>query len=126
MAELAKRKLRSKIPQLELALEGKLEDHHRFLLRLQLDRLERVEGDLGVLEQHIQEKLQPYAAQLALLQEIPGVEQTLAAVIIAELGVDMSVFQSVSQMASWAGVCPGNNESAGKRKSSCVPKGMST
>jgi transposase len=123
MAELAKRKLRSKIPQLELALEGKLEDHHRFLLRLQLDRLERVEGDLGVLEQHIQDKLQPYAAQLALLQEIPGVEQTLAAVIIAELGVDMSVFQSVSQMASWAGVCPGNNESAGKRKSSRIPKG---
>ena len=123
MAELAKRKLRSKIPQLELALEGRLEDHHRFLLKLQLDRLERVEGDLAVLQQHIQEKLQPYAAQLALLQEIPGVEQTLAAVIIAELGVDMSVFQSVSQLASWAGVCPGNNESAGKRKSSRIPKG---
>jgi transposase len=123
MAELAKRKLRSKIPQLELALEGKLEDHHRFLLKLQLHRLERVEGDLAVLQQHIQEKLQPYAAQLALLQEIPGVERTLAAVIIAELGVDMSVFQSVSQLASWAGVCPGNNESAGKRKSSRIPKG---
>jgi transposase len=59
MAELAKGKLRSKIPQLELALEGKLEDHHRFLLELQLDRLERVEGDLAVLEQHIQEKLAP-------------------------------------------------------------------
>ena len=65
MAELAKRKLRSKIPQLELALEGRLEDHHRFLLKLQLDRLERVEGDLAVLEQHLQEKLEPYAAQLA-------------------------------------------------------------
>jgi transposase len=123
MAELAKGKLRSKIPQLELALEGKLEDHHRFLLKLQLDRLERVEGDLAVLEQHIQEKLAPYAAQLALLDEIPGIDWTLAAVIIAELGVDMSVFQSVSQLASWAGVCPGNNESAGKRKSSRIPKG---
>jgi transposase len=123
MAELAKGKLRSKIPQLELALEGKLEEHHRFLLKLQLDRLERVEGDLAALERRIQEKLQPYATQLALLQEIPGVEQTLAAVIIAELGVDMSVFQSVSQLASWAGVCPGNNESAGKRKSSRIPKG---
>jgi transposase len=123
MAELAKGKLRSKIPQLELALEGKLEDHHRFLLKLQWDRLERVEGDLAVLEQHIQEKLAPYAAQLALLDEIPGIDWTLAAVIIAELGVDMSVFQSVSQLASWAGVCPGNNESAGKRKSSRIPKG---
>jgi transposase len=123
MAELAQKRLRSKIPQLELALEGKLEEHHRFLLKLQLDRLERVESDLAALEQRIQEKLQPYAAQLALLQEIPGVERTLAAVIIAELGVDMSVFQSVSQVASWAGVCPGNNESAGKRKSSRIPKG---
>jgi transposase len=88
-----------------------------------LDRLERAEGDLAVLEKHIQEKLEPYAAQLALLDEIPGVDRTLAAVIIAELGVDMSVFQSVSQLASWAGVCPGNNESAGKRRSSRIPKG---
>jgi transposase len=123
MAELAQRKLRSKIPQLQLALEGKLEDHHRFLLKLQLDRLERAEGDLAVLEQRIQQKLEPYTTQLALLDEIPGVDWTLAAVIIAELGVDMSVFQSVSQLASWAGVCPGNNESAGKRKSSRIPKG---
>jgi len=74
---------RKKISELELALEGKLEEHHRFLLKLQLDRLERVESDLAALEQRIQEKLQPYAAQLALLQEIPGVERTLAAVIIA-------------------------------------------
>jgi transposase len=123
MADLAKGLLRKKIPELELALEGKLEEHHRFLLKLQMDRLERVESDLAALEQRIQEKLQPYAAQLALLQEIPGVEHTLAAVIIAELGVDMTVFQSVSQLASWAGVCPGNNESAGKRKSSRIPKG---
>jgi transposase len=92
MAQLAKRRLRSKIPELELALEGKLEQHHRFLLRLQLDRLQAVEQDLTTLEQHIQEKLQPYAAQLALLQEIPGVDWTLAASIISELGVDMGVF----------------------------------
>jgi transposase len=98
MAELAKGLLRKKIPELELALEGKL-------------------------EQHIRQKLEPYAAQLALLDEIPGVDWTLATVIIAELGVDMSVFGSVSQLASWAGVCPGNNESAGKRKSSRIPSG---
>jgi transposase len=123
MAELAKGKLRRKIPQLELALEGKLQEHHRFLLQLQQDRLDAVEKDLATLEHRIRQKLEPYAAQLALLQEIPGVDQTLAAVIIAELGVDMSVFHSVSQLASWAGVCPGNNESAGKRKSSRIPKG---
>jgi len=123
MAELAKGKLRNKIPQLELALEGKLEEHHRFLLQLQQDRLDAAGRDLATLEQRIQQKLEPYAAQIALLQEIPGVDWTLAAVIIAELGIDMSVFQSVSQLASWAGVCPGNNESAGKRKSAHIPKG---
>jgi transposase len=123
IAQLAKGLLRKKIPELEPALEGRLEEHHRFLLELQLRRLQAVEEDLALLERRIQEKLKPYAAQLALLQEIPGVDWTLAAVIIAELGVDMNVFQSVSQAASWAGVCPGNNESAGKRKSSRIPKG---
>ena len=123
MAELAKKQLRKKIPELELALEGRVEEHHRFLLKLQLDRLESVQKDLEVLEQRMQQRLEPYTAQLALLDEIPGVDWTLAAVIIAELGVDMSVFDNVSQLASWAGVCPGNNESAGKRKSSRIPKG---
>ena len=123
MAEMAKGKLRKKIFELEPALEGKLEEHHRFLLRLQLDRLQAVEKDLALLEQRIQEKLRPYEAQVTLLDEIPGVDRTLAAVIIAEMGVDMSVFQNVSQLASWSGVCPGNNESAGKRKSSRIPKG---
>ena len=123
MAELAKGKLRNKIPQLQLALEGNLEEHHRFLLQLQQDRLDAAARDLATLEQRIQQKLEPYAVQVALLQEIPGADWTLAAVIIAELGIDMSVFQSVSQLASWAGVCPGNNESAGKRKSTRIPKG---
>ena len=123
MAQLAKNKLRNKIPELELALDGRIEEHHRFLLKLQLDRLESVEKDIEVLQQRIQQKLQPYTTQLALLDQIPGVDWTLAAVIIAELGVDMSVFENVSQLASWAGVCSGNNESAGKRKSSRIPKG---
>jgi transposase len=123
MADLAKKKLRKKIPELQPALEGRLEEHHRFLLRLQLDRAEAAEKDLVSLEQCIREKIKPYELQLTLLQEIPGVDWTLAAVIIAELGVDMSVFETVSQLASWAGVCPGNNESAGKRKSSRIPKG---
>ncbi|HEX2713474.1 MAG TPA: IS110 family transposase [Candidatus Acidoferrales bacterium] len=123
MAQLAKRQMRKKIPVLELALEGKVEEHHRFLLRVQLRRLQAVEEDLSVLEYRIQEKLQPYAAEATLLDEIPGVDETLAAAIIAEMGVDMGVFGSVSQLASWAGICPGNNESGGKRKSSRIPKG---
>jgi len=123
MAELAKKQMRKKIPALELALEGKVEEHHRFLLSVQLRRLRTVEEDLGILEQRIQEKLEPYAVQFALLQEIPGIDGKLAAAIIAELGVDMNVFGSVPQLASWAGICPGNNESGGKRKSSRIPKG---
>jgi transposase len=123
MAKLAKAQLRKKIQELEPALEGKLEPHHRFLLALQLNRVEAAEADLATLEEQIQQKLEPYAAQMALLDEIPGVNRGLAAVIIAELGVDMKVFESVSQLASWAGVCPGSNESAGKRKSSRTTKG---
>ena len=123
MAQLAKGRLRNKVQDLELALEGKIEEHHRFLLQLQLDRLQAAEQDLDKLEQRIQEKLQPYATQQTLLQEIPGVDRTVAAVTIAEMGVDMSVFASVSQLASWTGLCPGNNESAGKRKGSPIPKG---
>jgi len=122
-AGLAMGKLRKRIPELEPALEGKLEEHHRFLLRLQLDRLETAEKDLAILEQRIQEKLKPYEAQVTLLDEIPGVDWTLAAVIIAELGVDMKVFGNVAQLSSWTGIAPGNNESAGKRKSSRIPKG---
>lgn len=123
MAELAKRKLRDKIPQLELALEGRMEEHHRYLLKVQLHRLEAIEQDLSQLEARIQQRLQPYQKQFDLLKQIPGVDATIAAVIIAEMGVDMGVFPSASQAASWAGVSPGNHESAGKRKSGRVTKG---
>lgn len=117
MAELAVGKLRSKAPELERALEGRMEEHHRRLLRLQMRRLQQVDADIAEVEAWIAEKLKPYAPQLELLRQIPGVDETLAAVIIAELGVDMSVFGSVGQVVAWAGVCPGNHESAGKKQS---------
>ena len=82
-----------------------------------------LEQDLAELDARIEEKLQPYQEQMQLLKEIPGVDWTLAAVIIAELGVDMKVFASAAQLACWGGVCPGNNESAGKRKSGRTSKG---
>jgi transposase len=123
MAQLAKGKLREKTPQLELALEGRLEEHHRYLLKLQLARLDAAERDLEELEQRIQQKLEPYRAQFELLKGIPGIDTVVAAVVIAELGVDMGVFPSASQAARWAGVSPGNHESAGKRKSGRVTHG---
>jgi len=123
MAQLAKGRLREKIPQLEPALEGRMEEHHRYLLKLQLRRMRDLDQDLAELEERIQQRLEPYREQLQLLEEIPGVDWTLAAVIIAELGVDMKVFPTASQLASWAGVSPGNNESAGKRRNARVTKG---
>jgi len=123
MAELARGRLREKIPQLAPALEGRMEEHHRYLLKVQLRRMRDLDQDIADLEARLQERLQPYRRQLDLLTEIPGVDWTLAAVIIAELGVDMRVFASASQLACWTGVAPGNNESAGKRRSGRITKG---
>jgi transposase len=123
MAQLAKKRLRLKLAELELALEGKVEEHHRFVLEMQLSRLEQVDQHIAKLDQRIDERLVPYRKQHALLATIPGVDRVLAAVMIAELGTDMTVFKSPRHLAAWAGVCPGNHESAGKRKRSDTRKG---
>jgi transposase len=114
MAALAKGRLRRKHDDLVLALDGRVEEHHRFLLTMQLRRLEAVEQDIDALDRRIAERFEPYSFQHALLMQIPGVHWLVAAVLIAEIGVDMSVFLSVYHLAAWAGVCPGNHESAGK------------
>lgn len=116
MAQLAKGRLRRKLAELELALEGRLEEHHRFILQFQLDRLEAVEADVASLDQRITERMEPYASERELLEGIPGIDTQLASVLIAEMGTNMNVFGSPERAAAWAGVCPGNNESAGKRK----------
>lgn len=123
IAQLARGKLRKKIPDLTLALDAQVEEHHRLLLRFQLRRLTQLDRDLAQLDRVIEEKVKPYAAERELLRGIPGVDATVAAVLIAELGVDMSVFPDARHLASWAGVCPGNHESAGKRKSGRARKG---
>src|SRR5215216_193869 len=117
MADLAKGQLRRKRADLVLALEGRVEEHHRFLLGLQLRRLEAADEEIAALDARIDGKLEPYRAPHTLLMQIPGVDRLVAAVLIAEIGIDMSVFVSVYHLASWAGVCPGNHESAGKQKS---------
>jgi transposase len=116
MAQLAKRRMRKKIPELELALEGRVEEHHRYILQMQLARLEQLDEHVTKLDERIDAKLAPYREHHRRLMAIPGVEQVIAATIIAELGTDMTVFKSAAHLAAWAGVCPGNNESAGKRK----------
>lgn len=116
MARMARGTLRSKMPQLTLALDGMLAEHHRLLLGLQLDRLDHIERSLGKLQVAIDSRLQPYRTQLDLMCAIPGVERTAAIRILAEVGSDMSAFATPSRLASWAGVCPGNNQSAGKSR----------
>ena len=123
MAALAQGRLRTKVAELEHALEGRLDEHHRFLLQLQLRRLDHGDADLASLEARIDEALLPYRAPCEVLQQIPGVSRVVAAVLMAELGTDMTVFRSAQHAAAWAGVCPGNNESAGKRMSAGARKG---
>jgi transposase len=123
MAQLAKKRLRQKLAELELALEGKFEEHHRFLLKIQLSRLEQVDEHLAQLDTRIDAKIAPYQEHRTRLLKIPGVDRVLATVIIAEIGTDMSAFKSAGHLAAWAGVCPGNNESAGKRKRSNTRRG---
>lgn len=116
MAQLAKGQLRKKLEELELALEGSVREHHRFLLAMQMRRLKAVDEELDLLDKRIEEKLEPYRTQHTQLTTIPGVDWFVAAVLIAEIGVDMSVFKNPACLAAWAGVAPGNNESAGKKK----------
>jgi transposase len=123
MAALARGRLRRKHADLVLALDGKIEDYHRFLLTMQLCRPDVAELDITALDRRIDEKLEPYRTQHTLLMQIPGVEWLVAAVLIAQIGIDMSQFLSVFHLAAWAGVCPRSYESAGKQKSGRARKG---
>jgi len=116
MADLAKRKLRRKLEPLALALDGRLSEHHRYLLAFHLRRVEAIEADLRTLDERLEQKAQPYAAQRHLLRQIPGVDNPIPLAIIAETGIDMTVFGNARRLAAWAGVCLGNHESAGKKK----------
>jgi transposase len=123
IAQLARLRLRHKLAELEAALEGCVEEHHRFLMARQLGRIETAEADLDKLDARLRETLLPYDAQLALLMQIPGVDWVIAATIIAEIGVDMSLFVSAAHLAAWAGICPGTHQSAGKPRHGKTRKG---
>lgn len=123
LAQLAKGQLRNKIPQLELALTGQFGAHQRFLVAQQLAHIDFLDQAIEQVSREVEEGLRPFEADLAHLDTIPGVGQWTAEVIMAEIGADMSRFPSAGHLASWAGMCPGNNESAGKRKSGKTRKG---
>jgi transposase len=116
IAALARGTLRQKQAALRDALDGRFEEHHRFLLQTQLGRMDELDAHITTMEQRIDTKLTPYREQHTRLMQIPGVSRVVAATIIAELGVDMSIFRSAEECAAWVGVCPGNHQSAGTRK----------
>jgi len=123
LAQLARGRMRAKRDLLEQALQGLLKPHHRFLLSEQLADIDALDEAIERMSAEIAERLHPYEAQLRRLETIPGIKRRLAEVILAEIGQDMHRFPSARHLASWAGMCPGNNESAGNRLSGRTRKG---
>ena len=123
LADLAKGRLRAKIPALKEALEGRFETHHALVIGAILAHLDFLEEQIDRLSDAIEDQLGPFAAGVQLASSITGVARRTAEVMVAEIGVDMSVFPTAGHPASWAGRCPGNDQSAGKRRSGRTRKG---
>jgi hypothetical protein len=123
LAALAKKRLKEKIPELRLALQGYVRDHHRFLLREFLDEWNALAERISRVEQEIDRRIAPYEHAVTLCQSIPGMDCVTACKLVAELGVNMAQFPSAQHLTAWAGLCPGNNESAGKRMSGTTRPG---
>jgi transposase len=123
LAELARGKLRAKLPQLRKALTARFKEHHAFLLERMLAHVQDLEDDIAALSERIEASMSPFSAEQALLCTIPGVGQHTAEVLVAEIGIDMAQFPTAGHLASWAGMCPGQRESAGKRGSAKTRKG---
>jgi len=121
MSGLTHGRLNKKKEKIREALEGYFTEHHRFMIRTLLDHIKYVEKQIELIDKQTQEKLKPYEEEYTLLQTIPGVKKQGAAAIIAEIGTDMGRFPSEEHLASWAGMSPGNNESAGKKKVDTQP-----
>ncbi len=116
LADMARTRMRPKIPQLQEAFVGHFEDHHGFLLTQMLTRIDALDADIATVEARIDAEIAPFADAVAQLDEIPGIGATAARVIIAEVGVDMSRFPTAAHLCSWARFAPGVKESAGRKK----------
>src|ERR671910_214827 len=124
LAALAKGRLRAKLPALREALAGRFRtEHHGLLVAQILAHIDYLDESIAALSARIEEVIAPFAEQVALLDTIPGIDRRAAEVIVAEIGPDMGEFPTAAHLASWAGVCPGNNESAGKHGSGRTRKG---
>jgi transposase len=123
LSELARGRLRKKLPELKKALEGRFRPHHRFMVAEILTHLDFLDESIERVSQEVSSRIVPFSTKVDLLDLIPGINQRVAEGVLAEIGVDMSCFPTDGHAASWAGLCPGNNESAGKRKSGKTRKG---
>jgi transposase len=123
LAQLAQGRLREKIPQLERALAGRVAAHQQFLLAQQLAHLDYLDEAIERVSAEVAERLRPFQAALERLDTIPGVGRRTAEILLAEIGPDMGRFPTAGHLASWAGMCPGHDESAGKRRSGKTRKG---
>lgn len=123
IAKLARGKLIKKKEDLLLALDGRLSDRHRFLLRKISDHIQWLDKEIAVIDAQIVSAMQPYEQEWKLLQTIPGIDEMSAAMLLIEIGVDMSRFGSKERLSSWAGMCPGSSESAGKHMTGRMRKG---
>lgn len=123
IAKLARGKLLKKKEDLLLALDGRISDRHRFLLRKISDHIQWLDKERAVIDAQILAAMKPYEQEWRLLQTIPGIDEMSAAMLLVEIGVDMSAFGSKERLSSWAGMCPGSSESAGKHMSGRMRKG---
>jgi transposase len=123
VADLAQGKLRTKLPELKLALEGRVTPHHRLMLRLLWKELQAVEELIAEVDRQVQEVTRPFTPQIEQMDPVPGVDRRIAEVVLAEVGPNVDPFPSDQHLSSWAGMCPGNEESAGKRRTGRTTKG---
>jgi transposase len=123
LADLARGELRKKYEELIESLEGRLTDHQRWILKRLLGQAKFLEEEIAVYDERVEELMRPFEEEIELLDTIHGIGRRSAENLLAELGPDMSQFPSEDDITSWGGMCPGNNESGGKRKSSKTPKG---
>jgi transposase len=123
LAELAKGRLREKQDLLEKALRGTLKDHHRFMLAQHLSHIDFLDEAIERLDAQIGEQMRPFEATIQRWDSLPGINRRIAEIVIAEVGADLQPFEDAEHLASWAGMCPGNHKSAGKRFSGKTRKG---
>jgi transposase len=123
LAQCARGRMKEKIPQLEQALTGRFGAHQRFLVARHLALIDFLDGQIEDLTQEVAQRMAPFENEIALLDTIPGVGRETAEALIAEIGADMAQFPNAAHLASWAGMCPGNHETAGKRKGGTTRKG---